>query len=549
MAEEGEEAGAGRDEEALVADAATPRAVRREMRDFLRAHERRRRQLPRVLLVGILAGLAAVAFQGALREADALREGVLTWAHGFGPIGIPVAMLFGGIGVGLAVSLVRSIEPDASGSGIPHVKAVLHHLRGIRPLRLLLVKFCGGLSGIGGGLTLGREGPTIQMGAALGDLVSGWFKSTPRERQTLIAAGAGAGLSAAFNAPLAGLVFVLEELQRDFAPGVFTGTLVASVTADVVGRSLYGHLPVFHVHTTAIPPLSALPVSVLLGAAAAVAGVAFNRGLVLSLELFRKAARLPPWLLGGAAGTVLGLVGWWLPEYLAGGQPLVEATLTGRLALSVIVQFFVVRFVLTLFSYGTGAPGGIFAPMLVLGAALGFLTGELGHRVVPAVVPYPEPYAVVGMAAFFTAVVRAPLTAIVLMVEMTGDYSLVLPLLVSSLTAGGIADWLGDRAVYEALLARDLQRWEGKPRLSGTLVLDLTIAPGAPFDGREVRRLGLPPGCILISVQRGLHAEVPTAAFELSAGDRITVVVSPHAADAVALLHSGTEPPRHTARS
>jgi chloride channel protein, CIC family len=242
-------------------------------------------------------------------------------------------------------------------------------------------------------------------------------------------------------------------------------------------------------------------------------------------------------------------VGWWLPEYLSGGQHLVEATLTGDLALSLVVQFFLIRFLLTLFSYGTGAPGGIFAPMLVLGAGLGFTLGELAHRLSPALVADPEVYAVVGMAAFFTAVVRAPLTAIVLMVEMTGDYSLVLPLLVASLTAGGIADWLGDRALYEALLERDLERWEGKPTLAGTLVMDLTIAPEAPFDGCKVRALGLPPGCILIGVQRGFQTEVPTADFELAAGDRITVVVSAHAADAVGLLHRGTESPQRAARS
>jgi chloride channel protein, CIC family len=274
MAEGDEDASATRREDARLAQTLTPHVVRKEMRDFLRAHEQRRRQLPRALLVGILAGLVAVAFQSALYEANVLRDGLFRWAHGFGPWGIAIAMLSGAIGVGLAVTLVRRLEPDAGGSGIPHVKAVLHHLRGLHPLRLLIVKFCGGLGGIGAGLTLGREGPTIQMGAAVGEIVSRRLGSTPRERRTLIAAGAGAGLSAAFNAPLAGLVFVLEELQRDFSPGVFAGTLIASVTADVVGRSLYGHLPVFHLSTSAIPPLSALPVSLFLGCVAALAGVA-----------------------------------------------------------------------------------------------------------------------------------------------------------------------------------------------------------------------------------------------------------------------------------
>src|SRR5262249_18966771 len=145
-------------------------------------------------------------------------------------------------GAAAAVYVVRRLAPEASGSGIPHVKAVLHGLSAMDWRRLLPVKFAGGLAGIGTGLALGREGPTIQMGAATGQMVSGWFRCTPRERRTLIAAGAGAGLAAAFNAPLAGLVFVLEEVQRDFSNGVFTATLIASGVADVTARILLGQL-------------------------------------------------------------------------------------------------------------------------------------------------------------------------------------------------------------------------------------------------------------------------------------------------------------------
>src|SRR5262249_31348066 len=154
--------------------------------------------------------------------------------------------------------------PEASGSGIPHVKAVIHGTRQMRR-RVLPVKFFGGIAGIGGGLVMGREGPTIQMGASVGYMVSGWFSCTTREKRTLIAAGAGAGLAAAFNAPLAGLVFVLEELQRDFSPAVFTATLIASVVADVTTRSLLGQLPVFHVASDAIPALTSVPLALVVG--------------------------------------------------------------------------------------------------------------------------------------------------------------------------------------------------------------------------------------------------------------------------------------------
>lgn len=517
------------------------RAVRRQMRDFLRTHEQRRRQLPRALLVGVLAGLVAVGFQWSLEAASHGRDLVFDHAREFGWYGIFGAMAFSAVGVWVALFLVRRVEPDASGSGIPHVKAVLYHLREFKWKTVLPVKFVGGVSGIGAGLALGREGPTIQMGAAIGQMVSRWFPCTPRERQTLIAAGSGAGLSAAFNAPLAGLVFVLEEVQKDFAPAVFTVTLIASVTADVTARSLYGHLPVFHVGSYPIPSLASLPFFFLLGALAGLVGVAFNRALIATLDLFRRIKSWPLWVTCSIMGVLLGLVGWFFPGTLAGGHELVEATLAGELRLEVLVGFFLLRFALTMVSYGTGAPGGIFAPMLVLGAALGMITGDLSSASFPEAVSHSKTFAVVGMAALFAAVVRAPLTAIVLMVEMTGDYSLVLPLLVAVLTAGGLADYLNDKPIYEILLRRDLERWQEKPQLAETLLLELNIAPGAPFEGKKVRELGLPPGCILITVQRGVTAEVPTAEFVLQAGDRITVVVAPQAAEAVPLLHIGVE--------
>src|SRR5262249_48303076 len=190
-------------------------------------------------------------------------------------------------------------------------------------------------------------------------------------------------------------------------------------------------------------------------------------------------------------------------------------------------------------SYGSGAPGGIFAPLLVLGSELGLAVGFVSQRVLPHAVEHPETFAVVGMAAYFSAIVRAPLTGIVLVVEMTGNYSLVLPLLAACLTPYGVAAFLRDRPVYEALLERDLLRSQERPALAGTLLLELTIATGAPFDGQRVRDLGLPAGCVLVTLRRKLEERVPTAESRLHAGDRITGVVAPEAAEAAILLRHG----------
>jgi CIC family chloride channel protein len=513
--------------------------VEGEIRDSIRAHEQRRRQLPRAIVVGLLAGLTAVAFTRSLIAADALRTRFILWAHTLGASAFVIPVLLGALGAGGAVALVRRFAPEASGSGIPHLEAVLHHLQAMRGVRIIVVKFLGGLLGIGSGLALGREGPTIQMGGAFGQLASGWFGCTPRERQTLIAAGAGAGLAAAFNAPLSGLVFVLEEVQRDFAPTVFTVTLIAAVVADVVTRLLNGQLPVFHVQVEAIPPLRALPVSLAVGVAAGVLGVAFNRSLVGALDLFHRVREWPAWATGALAGCIVGAVGWFAPETLGGGGTLVEQTLAGRMMLPALAGYFVLRFFLTMLSYGSGAPGGIFAPLLVLGSQIGLAVSLLAQHLMPLAIEHPETYAAVGMAAYFTAIVRAPLTGIVLVVEMTGNYALVLPLLASCLTAYGVADLLRDRPVYEALLERDLQRTRAAPAIGGALLVEVAIAAASPFDGRRIRDLGLPPGCVLVLVRRMFDEHVPTADMRLESGDRVTAVVAPEAAGAVALLRRG----------
>jgi CIC family chloride channel protein len=534
------------EEEAKAAAAAdeakpvTPRVVRREVQDFLRAHEQRRRQLPRAIVVGTLAGLVAVAFRGALNIVEPLRAQVVTAAGSRPPLGLVLSVLIGVVCTTLAVWLVKRFAPEAGGSGIQHIKAVLHNLRTMAWRRIIAVKFVGGVLGIGSGLALGREGPTIQMGGAIGDMVSRWFSCTARERRTLIAAGAGAGLSAAFNAPLAGLVFVLEEVQRDFAPAVFAMSLLASVMADATTRLLLGQLPVFHVGETTIPPLGALPVSISLGAVAGLLGVAFNRGLLGSLNLMQRIATLRSWGPGLVVGTAVGIVGWFAPQTIGSGSRLVEETLQGSVATSHLPMLFGVRFGLTMLSYGCGAPGGIFAPLLVLGSEIGLFVGDVAHRMFPTAVFHPATFAVVGMAAYFSAIVRAPLTGVVLMVEMTGNYSLILPLLAASLTAYGVADLLGDRPIYEALLERDLLRGEETPKFEKTLLLDYTIEPGAPFEGKRVRELGLPPGCVLLLLRRGVKEEVPTADARLHAGDQITAVVAPGAARAIPLLKNGT---------
>jgi chloride channel protein, CIC family len=416
---------------------------------------KRRHIVFKAVLVGVAAGILASAFRWALENAEHLRA---HFAEGFsGWISLPVALLLGAVGGGLGVWLVRRFAPHAAGSGIPHLKAIL--LREAEPewKQMLWVKFVGGVSAIGGGFALGREGPTVQMGAGVGHLISDLFRvrTGEGERRALISAGAGAGLAAAFNAPLSGLVFVLEELHGNFTPVMFVAAFLASVSGDVVSRLLMGELPVFHFAGISAPGVATLPWAALLGVASGVFGVAFNRGLLATMDLRERLLRWPAFAVGAAAGAFVGFVGWTVPGLAGSGGPLVQMALSGKIALSLLPLFIVARFSLTMVSYGSGAAGGIFAPLLVLGALSGLWFGSGVHGLFQSSQALsPQVFAVLGMGAMFTAIVRAPLTGIVLMIELTGVYDFMLPLLVSCMVAYGVAEWLGNMPIYEALRER-----------------------------------------------------------------------------------------------
>ena len=418
----------------------------------------------------------------------------------------------------------------------------MQRIRNLEWSRVLPIKFFAGLLAIGGGLVLGREGPTVQMGGAVGDAISRGLKVSPRERLTLIAAGAGAGLAAAFNAPLSGLIFVLEEVQRDFHPIVFGTAFLAAAVADVIARLGADPFPVFSVPKYPTPPLETLPAFAILGIVAGVLGVLFNRSLVVSLDFY---ARLQNKVLAaGITGALIGFIGWFVPAAIGNGHPLAELTLGGRIALLAIPGWFLIRFLLTISSYGTGVPGGIFAPLLVLGALIGLAVGQVALKIVPLADVQPAVFALVGMAAYFTAIVRAPLTGVVLIIEMTGNYEQMLPLLICCFFAYVAAEYLKDLPIYEVLLERDLLRGGEQASLTQPVVMDFTIQEGAPFDGQFVRSLGLPAGCILVRCSTGKREWVPKANTRLEANMRITAVIEPAASHGIAILRHGCEAPR-----
>jgi len=422
------------------------------------AEVKRRHILPKALVVGVVAGLIASLFRMALQWCELTRIGWLERLPG--PEGLGLSLLVGAVGGGTGLWLVRRFAPEAAGSGIPHLQSVVMGDAQLRWARVLPVKFLAGVAGIGGGLAMGREGPTIQMGGATGLMVSTWFrvKRGEGERKALISAGAAAGLAAAFNAPLAGLIFVMEELAGNLTPVVFVASFLAAVAADVVCRVVTGETPVFALHGMPGPSLHTLPLATVIGLVAGLAGVIFNKSLVASLDLFERLRAWPPFLVGASTGMVVGIAAWIYPAASGSGALLSERALSGAIAIRWVLVLIVARFFLTMVSYGSGSAGGIFAPLLVLGSLSGLAVGAAIHSFLPGWAAFPETFAVIGMGALLTSTIRAPLTSIVLMIELTGKYDFMLPLLVACFAAYGVAEAMGDLPIYEVLRERAARR-------------------------------------------------------------------------------------------
>ena len=449
-----------------------PRAVvpRRNARTILLALAQTRVKLAEMLSIrsgliplALLSGAAGAAsgfigglFRLALRQADQFRATLPVRWHEQPLLGFILMIAGAAIATALAVWLVRRFMEHAAGSGIPHIEAVIGGELPPPSLILLPVKFVGGLLGIGAGLALGREGPSVQMGATLAHVLGTMFGRNWADCRSLLAAGAGAGLAAAFNAPFAGSAFVLEELIRQFDVRDAVAALGATGSAIVVAQLLTGPAPIFDVGALPHPELSDNLLCFALGIIAGMLGVVYNRVILGALEITDRLARCPAELRAALIGAAVGALAWFTPSLAGAGEVLIQQTLDATYALSLIPFLYVLRLALGAASYASGAPGGIFAPLLVLGAQMGFFFGTLSHPGLADPASYGVMFAVVGMAAFFSAVVRAPLTGMILVTEMTETSTLLLPMLAACFSAMAVATVLGEPPIYDSLKERTL---------------------------------------------------------------------------------------------
>lgn len=414
------------------------------------------------LFVGVVSGLVAALFRLSLDHADHFRDALIARMHAEEFAGSLLIITLCAAATAVAAWLVRRYSPHASGSGIPHVEAVLSGEVPQAPYRLIPVKFFGGLLAIGSGLALGREGPSVQMGASLAHLLGKVFHCNDADCKALLAAGAGAGLATAFNAPIAGAIFVLEELARRFDTRITIVTLGASAGAIAVARVLLGDAPDFHVESLSYPGFGTVPIHLVLGVVAGLLGVAYNHAILGILAAAERLRRCPVELRAALVGAIVGLLAWFTPSLVGGGDAITQRTLAGTETVGIMSVVFLLRFGLGAVSYAAGTPGGLFAPMLVLGAQSGVLFGIFCSQWFPTVTPTPIALGIVGMAAFFTAVVRAPLTGIILVTEMTASVTLLLPMLGACFTAMAVPTLLGNPPIYDSLRERTLRIQESE---------------------------------------------------------------------------------------
>lgn len=475
------------------------------------------------IMIGAISGSIVVFFRYLLSHADELLHVTLnyakqnTWAIF---VGFLILLL-----AALGVTLLLKWESLISGSGIPQVEGEM--IGEIDPCwwKALIAKLAGGLLSLGCGLSLGREGPSIQLGAMAAKGFSRLTGKAKTEEKLLITCGASSGLSAAFNAPIAGVLFSLEEVHKHFSPEILLSTMAASITSDFVSRKVFGLKPIFDFQINEMIPLHTYEFVLLFGVIIGIMGVIYNTSLSKMQDLYEKmpsryARLLIPFVLAG-------IFGLYYPVVLGGGHPLVEVLTSGEMLLGALCLLLLLKFSFSILSFASGAPGGIFLPLLVLGAVIGSiyynsvglftnsLDGLLGN------------FVILGMAGYFSAIVRAPITGIILISEMTGSFSHLLTLSMVSLIAYVIPDMLHCAPVYDQLLHRLLKRLnpDRKSSLTGEKVLvEGMIFHGSEAEGKKICEIKWPETCLLVSLQRAEDEFVPGGETKLSAGDKIVVL-------------------------
>jgi chloride channel protein, CIC family len=398
------------------------------------------------LLLGALVGATVVAFIVLTEHFGARIDAAgAAWRRLLVPV-------LGSISMGY---LLYKYFPDARGSGVPQTKAALFARNGRISLRTVLGKFFCTSATLASGIPLGREGPAVQVGGGIASVLGRKLGLSTEKVQSLIPVGAAAAVAAAFNTPLAAVLFALEEVMGDLHAPVLGSVVLASATSWAVLRLLLGNDPLFKVPQYQLVSPAEFPIYAILGILGGLVSVAFTKLLLNLRARFLRLPRKTLWFQPVAGGLAVGLMGWFVPQVLGVGYTYVGQALNAGMAVRLMLLLLVLKFFAVVISYASGNAGGIFGPALFLGAMLGGSLGSVAHQLFPTHVAGPGVYALVGMGAAFAGIVRAPMTSVVMIFETTRDYAVIVPLMISNLVSFFISSRLQPEPIYEVLAYQD----------------------------------------------------------------------------------------------
>jgi len=409
------------------------------------------------VFVGVATGFGALAFTSLIEYFNhiffGLTDQILTQAIGQSAPGgykyyLPLIPLMGGLLVG---PIVFKIAREAKGHGVPEVMNSVARLGGIIRPRVAAAKAIASAICIGSGGSAGREGPIIQIGSALGSTIGQMFRMSGDRVKILVGCGSAAGISAVFNAPMAGVLFAMEIILGDYAIRTFAPVLLSSVVASVITRAFLGNYPAFEVPSYSLVSAWEIPLYVVMGFVIGLAAVMFTRTLDVFEDYFEK-LKIPDWSKPALGGLLLGIIAIFFPQVLADGYKTISLTLLGDMGLMLMVVLIFLKMLATSLTLGSGNSGGIFAPSLFMGAVCGGAFGVVMNYFFPEITATPGAYALVGMAAMVAGTTHAPITAIFIIYEMTLDYRIILPLMVTVVFSTLVARHLFPHSIYTAKL-------------------------------------------------------------------------------------------------
>jgi len=478
----------------------------------------------KAILSGAVAGLLAVLYRLIIEHGT--RAAVQIYAYfKIHPIFILPWILFAVV-VGLFIAWLVKLEPMAKGSGIPQVEGVVLFGMKMKWHTILAVRFLAGICSSCFGLSLGREGPSIQIGAAGSQAVSKVLGKSCVEENYLITGGAAAGLAAAFNAPLSGVIFALEEVHRNFSPAIMLTATAASLIADFVSKYFFGLTP--ELQFTKVPqlPIHLYAWLIPLGIISGLVGSLMNRSLLGADTLYKK---MPSRWAPTVALLIALPCGIFFPLTLGSGRDLIEFAENAQSGVVVLLMLLAIKLLFTCTSFGSGIPGGIFMPILSVGTLSGAVFGILAlHAGLPA--QYIPDFAICAMAGALASSVKAPITAILLTAEMSGSLTHMLPVAACAFLALLVSDFLKVEPIYEVLLERiikrDCETIPNPPEQEEKGLMEIPVELGSVATGKRVDEICWPAGTLIVNLRRGNREIIPHGDTQIMAGDYLIVFFS-----------------------